>query len=195
MELGEVFHGEASASHQAERQGVTHHQLGGGAARRGKVVGEGLVADRDIEDEVGLLGEIAVAVAHDGDDGVAPQLDERDQDLDLRRLTAFREQDDEILVADDAQVAMDGIGGVHEHGGGPRRVHGRRDLLGDDGAFPDAGENDISLVLKHQINGLCEIIIEVGDYVFYRISLVFNDLSRNIIYFFKRKHFFFVFLA
>ena len=169
MELGEVLGGEATAFHERQGEGVAHDQLGGGAAGGGEVVGEALLFHGDVKQTVGLPGEVAVAVADDGHDGVAAELDQRHQHLDLRRLAAFREYHHHILFAEHAQVAVDGVGRMHEHGGGARGIHRGDDFLRDECALADARKDDVALAVQHQMDRAREILIEQRKDVFNRI--------------------------
>ena len=132
-----------------------------GAAGGGQAIGHGLIGDTYVENKVGLLGKIRLGVAYHGHNAVASQLDEWHQHLDLGCLAALREHDHDIALADNTQVAMDGVGGMHEDSRRACRVQRRHNLLGDDGALTNTRENKIPLVLQQQLHRILEIIIDL----------------------------------
>jgi hypothetical protein len=66
----------------------------------------------------------------------AEALQERDKPQDLVRLAAVAEQDGEVALIAEAEVAVEGLRRVEEAGGDARAVEGRRDLPGDVGDLP-----------------------------------------------------------
>ena len=88
------------------------------------------------------VGQRARRVAGHGDDRGGHPLERPEQADDLLALAAVRQDDDDVVGVDHAQVAVHGPGGVEQVGAGAGRVERADDLLADVGRLADAGDAD-----------------------------------------------------
>ncbi len=179
VEAREVAGGEVAAFDECDGEGVAHDELGGGAGGGGEVVGAGFVLDGGVEDDVGLLGEEGVGVADDGDEWVAEVFDEGYEYLDFWGVAALGEADDDIAGLYHAEVAVDGVGGVHEEGRGAGAVEGGDDFGGDVGTFANTGNYDPSRGRKNGFDGVRKAVIDAFGEVFYCFFFICNNLFSN----------------
>ena len=93
---------------------------------------------RGVQDEVGLLGQVGVGVAHQRGQGHAFAAQQRHQHLDFGRVAAFADGHHKVLGLNHAQVAVDGVGGVHKQGRRAGAVERGHDFAGNVGAFANA---------------------------------------------------------
>ena len=77
--------------------------------------------------------------------GVRDELDE------LLRGTGLTEEDEKVVLAHNADVTVKGIGGVEEHGLGPRGDESHGNLLGDEAGLADAAEEDGALAVEDSL--------------------------------------------
>ena len=164
VEGGEVLRPEALLDRDRHREGVPHRELRGGGGRRREVQRAGLLADRRLHDGVGLPpeGRGAPPRQRHEEGAAAPHVgEERD---DLFRLPGMREGEYDVSGQDHPEVAVDRLGGVEEEGGGARRGERRGDLLADDPALADAGDDDPARRPVEERDGGVESAVEaVGE--------------------------------
>jgi hypothetical protein len=88
----------------------------------------------------------------------------RNEAKDLFGRSALAEEDDHVSGPDNADVAVEGIGGVEEGGFGARGDQGLGDLLGDEAALPDTGEEDGAPAMEAELGeGVHLGVVEVGE--------------------------------
>ena len=193
MEACKVACGEVAAFDEGHREGVAHDELGGGGGGGSQVVGAGLVVDGGVEDDVSLMGQEGVGVAHDGDEGVAEILDEGHQHLDFRRVARLGDADDDVAGTHHSEVAVDGVGSMEEQGGSARGIQRGDYLLGDIGAFADARHHDTPGGRKYDLDGFRKAVADVVFQIFDSFFLIINYLNSNMFYLFRalHQHFFF----
>ena len=194
VEACKVAGAEVAAFDEGHGQGVAHDELGGGAAGGCEVVGAGLVLHGGVEDDVGVVGEEGVGVAHHGDEFVAEAAEERDEDFNFGGVAAFGEAHDHVALLHHAEVAVDGVGGMHEEGRSAGAVEGGNDLGGDVCALSNTRNYDSSRGRKNGFDGLKKAFIEPVFQIVDSFFFFFNNLNGNILYFFLclQCHFFFV---
>jgi len=147
------------------------------------LVGARFVGHGGVEHDVGLLGEEGLGIADDGDEFVAEVLDEGNEDFDFGGVAAFGDADHHVGGLDHAEVAMDGVGGVHEEGRGAGAVEGGDHFGGYVGALADAGENDAAGGAKNGFHGCGETVIDVCGKAFDCLFFFCNYFYCNLLYF------------
>lgn len=139
MESREIGGGEMTTGHESRGQGIAHDELCSGAAGGSEVVRTGFVLDGGVEHYVGFACEERVGVANNGNKFVTEILYQRDKNLDFGGIAALREAKDNIAGLNHAEVAMDGIGGMHEQSRSARAVEGRNYFCGNVGTLTNSG--------------------------------------------------------
>ena len=81
---------------------------------------------------------------------------------DLGRLAAVRQDQDDVLRADAAQVAVDRLGRVQKVARRAGRRQRGRDLLGDDAGLADAAGDDLALAPVEHAGGLGELAADAA---------------------------------
>jgi len=105
-------------------------------------------------------GQRGVGLAQQGHYFHALALDERQKGAELVGLAAFRDDDGRVAAAHQAQVAVEGVGGVEEEGRRPGRGQCGRDLLADEAGLADPGDDHLVPGAQQQLHRLGEIRIE-----------------------------------
>jgi hypothetical protein len=82
---------------------------------------------------------------------------------ELVGLAAVRQRDDDIVPADDAEVAVNRFGRMQEDGRGTRAREGRGNLPADDAGLAHACEDDAALAVAEEMDGTDESLIEPID--------------------------------
>ncbi len=128
MGAGEIFGAEAAGVEQGDGQGVTQGKLGGGAGGGREVERAGFLFDGAIEQDVGMPRQGGVGAAGHADERGAQALDLRHDAGEFFGLAGVGQGEEHIVARHHAEVAMAGLGRVHEisrrAGGG----EGRRDF-------------------------------------------------------------------
>ena len=182
VEACKVAGGEITALDEGHGEGIAEDELGGGAGSGSKVVGAGLVFDGGIEYDVGLLRQKRVGVAYDGDEGIAEVFDQWDENLDFGGVATLGEADDHVAGLYHAEVAVDGVGGMHEECGGAGAVEGGDDFRGDVRALANTGNYDPSRGRKNGFDSLRKAIIDTFFEILDSFFFICNNLYCNILY-------------
>ena len=180
METGKVLGREVAAFDEGDSQSVAHDELGSGGGRRCQVVGACLMVHRGIEDYVGLRRKERTRVADNGYKPVSEVFNKRYKDLYFGGVAAFRDADNHIVGLHDSQIAMDGIGSMHEYGGSTRRVEGRNDFRGDIGTLANASHNHTPFCRKNSFHRVHKSIVYMVRQMFDGFFFIFNYLICNI---------------
>ena len=98
-----------------------------------------------MQDVGSLLAQVGIGVADQGRQGHTFATQQRHQHLYFRRVAAFADGYHKILGLNHAQVAMNGIGGVHEQGRRAGAVERGHDFAGYMGAFANARDHHAAL--------------------------------------------------
>ncbi len=118
VEVGEVFGLPIFAPAEFEGEGVAEGEHDGGGGGGGEVERAGFGVDADVEEDVGGLSESAGGVAAEGDEGSGKALEGGEDAEEFFGLATVGEGEDGVAGGDEADVAVDGFGGVEEVGGG-----------------------------------------------------------------------------
>ena len=87
-------------------------------------------------------------------------LDQRQQAHQLLDLAAVRQREHDVVLADDAEVAVRRLGGVQE---GRRRAGAgqrRGDLAADEARLADARDDDLAAAVGEDLHGALEALVE-----------------------------------
>ncbi len=111
---------------------------------------------------LGRLGERALGVRGDGDQGhgEAPRIGDEIAELD--GLAGPGEGENDVVAGDHAEIAVARLAGVHEIGWRPRGGEGARDFLPDMAALAHAGDDDAAAAAADHGDGVGETPAEVG---------------------------------
>src|SRR5665213_2205770 len=142
MKTRKIFRTKSFQLHQRDGQGIAHHHLGRGAAGGGQVMPAGFFRNGGIQKDIRFFGELGMFVAGHADQRVPVAVQQRHKHFDLRAFTAFADEHHHIVVGDHAEVAVNGVSGMHVGGGSAGGIEGGHDLLRHDGAFPNAADYD-----------------------------------------------------
>ncbi len=164
--LGIVFELEAAGVEKDHGDGVAEGEGGGGAGGRGHVEGAGFFGDGDVESEGAVLGEGAVGFGGEGDDGDVAAFDGGEEGGDFVGGAGVTHGEEEVVVVEDAEVAVHGFDGVHDGGGGAGAVEGSGDFVANVEVFADAGDDDFAVAFdgfEAGLNGVVEGVVELFD--------------------------------
>ena len=129
--LAEIMRREALLLEQRNRQTVAESKLHRGRGRRRQAVRAGLLRLGQLEHHVGGLAERRVLLRGDGDEAHREAARVGDDVRKLDRLAGPRQRQDDVVARHHAEVAVRGLGRVHEEGWRAGRGEGRRNLLAD----------------------------------------------------------------
>ncbi len=162
VETGEIGVAELAEFGDGEDQGVTDGK-GGDDGAGGDT--EGVAGGRDggIEDHVGFLGEGGVAVAEEGDEGAAEGAEGGQEMEQFGGGAGAGEEENWVAGGEDADIAMDGFGGVEEDGGKASGGERSGELFGDAAGLADAGEDDLVAGGGEAGGGLFRVMVEAGS--------------------------------
>ena len=141
MVFGKILAGKPIQLHQANSQYISHHHLCGSAAGGGQVIGTGFFAYGGIQHQVTVLRQKTAGITHHADQGIPEVPDQGYQHFDLGAFAAFTDDQHHIVLLYHAQIAVNGVGGMHKKGGGAGRVQCRHDLLSNDRTFANAADD------------------------------------------------------
>lgn len=134
--------GEVFVPEQCDGKDIAKEELRDGRGRGNKIERAKFFAQRKLDGEVASPCQTALAVIDDGN-GKAPFAVEGGDHLqEFVALAAFADHEEDIVFRNDADVAMHGADGIEEESAGSGGGHRGGHLLGDEGAFADAGEED-----------------------------------------------------
>ena len=113
---------------------------------------------------VGGAAERRRGVAGQGDERGAEALQRLEQAGEFLGLAAVRQRDHDVARLNHAEVAVHGLGRVHEVGGRAGARERRRDLPADDARLAHAGEDHAAAAVAHQRDGGREALVEaIGE--------------------------------
>src|SRR5881296_342189 len=153
VERCELFAPESLDLEQRHGEGVTERQRRGGAGSGRQRLGARLLRDACIEDDVGLTSEGRVRITRKGDDRHAEPLELTHEAEQLVGGAALREQDGDVISADEAQVAVQRVHRMEERGGAAGGGERSRDLARDQPRLADAGDDQPARGLLEQPHG------------------------------------------
>ena len=141
VEVGKIVRLEAERAADLDGEGIAEREHGGGGGGGCQLHIAGLAGDADVERNDAGLGE--------GGGVASAEADKRDADAfeggdELEQLVGFagvRESEDDVAAGEDADVAVEGFGGVQKVRGGAGRDHRGGDFARDEAAFADAAED------------------------------------------------------
>ena len=142
VEVGEVLGGKSAVSREGKGEGVTKGEHDGGGGGGGEIVGAGLLGDGGVENVRCGVGEGGGGAAGEGDD---PDFEAGERGKEGEEFGGFArsgERDEGVAMVEHAEVTVEGLGGVEEVSGGAGGAESGGDLLGDDAAFADTGEDE-----------------------------------------------------
>lgn len=153
VELGEVVAGESAFIEKHHGEGVAEREGGGGAGGRGEQERAGLARHAVDELQLGVFGEIGGRVAGEGDGLESEAAEAGDEAEDFLGLTAVAQEEHKVALVAEAEVAVEGLGGVEEAGGDTGAIKRADELVGDVGGFADAGEDEFAAGLAGGVDG------------------------------------------
>lgn len=141
VEALEVVGGEAALFQQEDGERVAGGELHGGAGGGRQAVGAGFLADGQGEADGGGGAKGAFGAGGERDEGDLEAGGVGDDVGELGSFAGPGEGEHRVGVADHAEVAVAGFGGVDEVGGGAGGGEGGGDLAADMAGFAHAGDN------------------------------------------------------
>ena len=103
--------------------------------------------------------------------------DRLEQPEQLLGLAAVRQRHHDVVVADRAEIAVDGLGRMQEPGGRAGARERRRDLPADDARLAHAGDDDAAPAVEEQLDGALEVAVDAIDEAEDRGRFGAEDLS------------------
>jgi len=164
MALGEIALLESAGVEDGHGEGIAQDEGGGGAAGGGEIEGTGLAGNGDVEGEIAVAGEGGTGGGGEGNDPDGETAEGGEQVEEFLGFTRVGKGEDQVAVADDAEIAVEGIDGIEDDGGGTGGAEGGGDLAADDPGFADADDDDLVVMDKGvdgEIDGLGEGFVEV----------------------------------
>lgn len=132
-----------------------------GSGRDAEGVGGG--GNRGVENHVGLLSEGRVAVAEEGDEGAAKGAEGGEELEQFGGGAGPGDEEDGVAGREDADIAVDGFGGVEEDGGEACRGEGGGEFPGDVAGLADASEDDLMTGRGEAGSGVFKVMVEAGS--------------------------------
>ena len=154
VETREVVLLEAARLKQDHGQRVAEGEHGRRAGGRGEIERAGLLADRNIKDHIGGLAQRGIAAAGHGDQFHIEAGQRRKDVEEFGRLTAVAEGEDDVAVGDQPEVAVEGVEGIEDNGGGTRAGQGGGNFVADMAGFAHAANDDFTAVVGAVLKGL-----------------------------------------
>ena len=144
VKAGEIIARKASRLQQRHRQRIPEDEhgrraRGGREFQRARFAGNG-----GVEVDVCVLREERRRFARDGDGAHVAACEGWEDGHEFIRLAAVAEDEDDIAIAHDAEVAVQRVESVEHHGGRAGACECGRDFLADVPAFTHAHDNDFS---------------------------------------------------
>ena len=180
MQHREVVHGEPAPLHQGHGQRVAHGQGGGGGRGGGQPQRAGLLADGDVEVDVGGGGQGGARLPRHGQEGRAQPLHLRHQGQDLPGVAAVGDGQHRVSLDDAAQVAVDGLGRMQEERGRARGGEGGRDLLSDQAALAHPGDDHAARAGEQRLHRTIEALVDARQQLEDGPRLDLQDLARDL---------------
>jgi len=159
-------------------QGVAQDEHGGGTCRGSQIEWASLPSDSDREDKVGVLSQGGLRITGDGDQVGVESFQYGKKVGDFFGFAGIAEDEKEIAVVDQAEVAVKGIDGIEDHTGGAGACKGGGDFAADMPGFTDAEDDDFVATLdglEDPIHGLDEPLVQLVFQAADRLQLDVND--------------------
>lgn len=109
-----------------------------------------------------MFRQVGLHIANQGNNGIAEVFDQRKQDLDLGAFPAFADNDHDIILLYNTQIAVDRIAGMHENRRGAGGIKRGNDLLCDHSTFADSADHDAASAGGNGRHSAFEIFIDIG---------------------------------
>ncbi|MNT31792.1 hypothetical protein D3C72_1676420 [compost metagenome] len=122
--------------------------------------------------DVGLAGQLGLRVAGDRHQAGAHAAHHGEDGQQFLARARIGDGDEHVVAGDHAQVAVDGLGGMHEEGGRAGGGQRRGDLAGDVSRFSDAAHDHAAAAGEQQVHDLGEGVVQPGGQVLQ--ALAFN---------------------
>ena len=142
MVLREVVAGEAAQLEVDHGEGVAHGEGGGGGSGGGEVQRAGFALVVIKQDVVAESAKGALGVAGEGDGGEPEPFETGKEAEEVLGLAAVADEQAEIALAAEPEVAVQGLVGIEEGGGNGGGIEGPGQLEADGDVFADAGEDE-----------------------------------------------------
>ena len=152
MGAGKVFGLEAARIEQSHGQGIAQGQLGRGAGGGRQIQGAGLFGHTAVQHNVGVMGQGGVQAACDGNQGNAQALEHRQNGGQFIALAAVGQGQHQVLGLHHAQIAMAGLGRMHEQRRGSGGSQRGRHLAANVAAFAHAHHHHPALHRQHALH-------------------------------------------
>ena len=149
---GEVFRLETARIEQGHGQGVAEGDLGRGAGRGGQVQRAGLFGHKAVEHDGGMAGQAGFGPSSHGDDGDAQALEHGQHSVELVALARVGQGQHHVRGRDHAEVAMAGLGRMHEQGRCAGGGQGGGDFAADMAALAHAHDGDPTAAGQHGLH-------------------------------------------
>lgn len=174
---GVLVLGEIPSSHEGDGDGVAKHHLNRGGGNRSEVERTELALEREVDMHIAEGGEGGGEDGGEGDEASAFGSGAWDQSEELVGGAGFAEEDEDVAVGEDADVAVEGVEGVEEGGADAEGDEGLGDFVGDEAGFADAGEEDGARRVEEgagEGEGLG--VVDVGEEVVEVVLLGFEEI-------------------
>lgn len=143
-------------AHQGDGDGIPENHLDRGRGDGGEVERAQLPLQRQIHVHVATALQQVLLGGRDGDQERAFRAGAGHQPQELLGVARFAEEDEDVAVGEDADVAVEGVDGGQEAGADAEGDEGLGDLVGDEAGLADAGEEDGAAGAGFEEEGLGE---------------------------------------
>jgi hypothetical protein len=178
VELGEIFIAEAAGFEEDHGEGVAEDEHIGGAAGGSEVKGAGFAFDIDVEDDVAVSTEGGIGGAGESDEFGGETFEVGEEVEEFIGFAAVAEGDDGVALADDAEVAVEGVLGIEDDGGGAGGIEGGGDFMGDIVGFSDTDDDDFTVIIEGFLEGLDgggKAVVDASEEALEFIDFDFDD--------------------
>lgn len=160
---GEVVAGEAAELEKDHGEGVAEGEGGGGGSGGGEVEGTGFFFVVVEERMIGEPGEGGIGAGGEGYGGEAKAFEGGEEAKEVLGFAAVADEESEVALAAQAEVAVQGLIGIEERGGDGGGIKGATELGTDGNIFADPGEDQFAIAgagLVDQVDGTDKPVIE-----------------------------------
>jgi hypothetical protein len=162
MRTGEVLGPEAARIEQRHRQCVAQGELRRGAGGGRQVQRARFLFHAAVQHDVGMPGERGARLAGHRHQRHAQALEHRQDHRDLVALATVGDRQHQVDRLDHAQVAVAGLGRVHEHGRGAGGRQGGGDLAAHVAALAHAHHDHAAAHGQHGLDRAREAVPDAG---------------------------------
>src|SRR5688572_24089907 len=160
MNSREILASKALFLEQRDREGVAQRERRGGAGGGREVMRARFLSHPRIECDIGMTSERRLRDTGQRNGANAEALEMLQECHELVRLAALREEDRNIVVADDTEIPVYAVDRVQERRGCSRRRERRRDLASDESRLADAGDDHPSCGRRDELDRPSEAFVE-----------------------------------